>query len=402
MLKLSKANTYFLFWISALLIFLSAEILDKINRANGDLRTGVALKLIVVLLACVYIIFTSIKRVNKKFFFSIVFFLMLIFFGFIFTAINYNFNLNDSFYILLRYLSALVLIGFSVASIGYIDGIYYKKIGYFFFFAFLINALLAVYGYIFDISLFKTYGYFFNDVNESSYYDSRFGFNGLIVEQNISSYYNFIGFATAFFLFFKNRVTFSLLLFFLIMFCFSILTGTKTLLLLCLMFYFFYFFKNGIFRVFVVVAAFIVFIFYAYFKNLFYILGSFEFWDGLLSHRLSLLSTRDIGEYYLLNLLFGTYYDDPMNFLSEMEFIDIFKFFGLLTGLFYIYILAYFLKDMKKNISFEFMIPIYIIIFASAFSGHLLYDPTSSFFLSYFILFIGLFIKSGNFGVKKK
>ena len=151
-----------------------------------------------------------------------------------------------------------------------------------------------------------------------------------------------------------------------------------------------------------VFSVFLILSVFAYYKNYFYLLSSFNFWDGLLSHRLSLVSSRDIGDYYLLNLFFGTYYDDPMKFLTEMEFFDIFKFFGFFTGFFYIYLFIYFLRNMQKNISLELMMPVYIIIFASAFSGHLLYDPTSSFFLSYLILFIGLYVKSDDFMVKIK
>ncbi|WP_120428656.1 O-antigen polymerase [Acinetobacter baylyi] len=398
MIKFGKIDISSLWWIFSLLSIYSAEILDKLNRSAGEGRVGAAIRIFLIMGSCLYIFLSTRKNVQEKSYLLFIMVLISISLGMIFTVIHYDFSLISSIYMLVRYYAGLVFLICSVITINNIKDrnveSSLKVIGLTFIFIFFVNIIFALYGYFFDLDIFKTYGYFLNQSNIDFYYDSRFGFNGFIVEQNISSYFFFIGFVILYFTYIKKRSKLYLPFYTFFVLIISLLTGTKTLFAMSLFFIFFIFVEKSILRFLFLTLISFLSIFYIVIKDKFDILTNFDFWNFVLSNRLGFVWERFFsGGYKIIipNMLFGTFYDDGSKFLVELEFVDLFNFLGLFGGVIYLFVVYLCVRASLSYLNYKNALSaIFIILIACFFSGHLFYDPTSSFFFSYLILFIGL------------
>ena len=203
----------------------------------------------------------------------------------------------------------------------------------------LFNAVLIFVGFAFDINFLSTYIY-------------RFGYNGLFVTSAASSYAYIIFFIYAYYKH-KNISSWTEIIITIVILCSSLLVGTKAIYLsLFLIFTLAFAISNklsiqvkSIFISLLLVTATSLFYYY------FYLTGDFNLIreeKGLLS---SILSFRNdllievtlpyIKENWsILNYLFGGVSD--FNTRSQLGFIDVFYFWGIIGGIFYFYVFTKF------------------------------------------------------------
>lgn len=198
----------------------------------------------------------------------------------------------------------------------------------------IVNSLLIIVGFIFDLKWFYAYKW------------GRFGFNGLLNVSSTSTYVYIIG-QMCYLLwykvdFFKKWPTYLLIVA-------SILMGTKGVILGLLFTFlaYFLFYSNLSMKkkklILFVVIGFAILLFYIFFFRV-GIFNEIREEEGLIT---SILSMRDEllleemlpfikNEWNWINYLFGSYNDNLSR--SQMGFIDIFYFWGLLGGLLYVYL----------------------------------------------------------------
>lgn len=244
---------------------------------------------------------------------------------------------------------------------------------------FIINNIFIIVGALFSITFFKTY------------MGNRFGYNGVFLSQNVSSYimliscFHFIGTS----LYFKeNRITYLKLLLSLVAIS---LMGTKTVYFSLLLFFIFTLFliRRKIILIFLFFLILITIIgFKSSFFSVFYdIYIEKDFWYSLTSVRSEYVESR-----FLFNLSnhwsFGNYLIGGSFLQSyklvEMSFLDLFLFFGVIGVGIYLYLVYCVMKDLIKN-TYN-LIVIAILFFASFFSGHFFQSGSVSLYLAIFLL----------------
>lgn len=229
----------------------------------------------------------------------------------------------------------------------------------------LFNSLLIIFGFLFNITIFN------------SYLGSRFGFNGLLITSATSSYlycivlvYLLAKYKTSIF----NRIPN------LIIIGSMFLIGTKVSYLFLACFFTIYFLKYVVISKKIVVGALLVvggLGFYVFFFK-YGIFNEIRQSDGLIS---SLLSYRDklllektipyIREnWFLTNYIFGGV--SEMSTKSQIEFIDIFYFFGFFGGLLYFYIFfkAFLIIKLDIHVILLLSIVFFIVLLAGNFFSY--------------------------------
>ena len=333
-----------------------------------------------VLLVCVFFLFYSqslFSKAKQKIFLLFLFSISIVI-GSLLSGIWVNTSYLDLVYLTVRYMSGLVFI-IAASSVTLVTGFSRK-----FHFIFLINVVISLLGYIFDIRVFRTYGHI-ESVAEG-WIDDRFGFNGLLLEQNISSYFYAIGAVNSYFLYKRKDIN---ILWLLLSFASCLLVGTKTLIIFVSLFILSIIIKNRIHRS-VVIGAFSLGVLLFIFSNphllnfinydLFNVVSSFRL-ENIYSRLYPKLSGLGWSEYMFG--IQGAYYKD---YLVEFEFIDLLVFSGVIGSLIYLLVFfhstsSFFKVKNGKTILFLFML-------VAAFSGHLFYDPTAMFYFSVLILIV--------------
>lgn len=223
----------------------------------------------------------------------------------------------------------------------------------------IFNSLLIVIGIIFEIQLFKTYG-------------SRFGYNGLFISSAVGTYAYL---AVLFYFLLKNKKSFiyDIKSIFIMMSCLFI--GTKSLYLvlaIVLMLYFIFYTdkRQRILGISLMSVLLILGIYYALF--VWDIFNSIWLNKGLLT---SVLSYRN--ELFLENTLpfikdnwsFINYLFGGVNNIStrsQMGFIDVFYFFGMAGGFYYLWVYKEtFIKFKINRLSLLFLFLLCAVIFIS-------------------------------------
>lgn len=219
----------------------------------------------------------------------------------------------------------------------------------------LFNAFIIIIGFVFNISVFRTY------------LGDRFGFNGLFVTSAASSYIYSI---TLIFLFSKYKENLFKSIPNLIIILSIFLVGTKVCYLFLACFFLVYFLKYSVISKKIIISLFVTILFLGLYLFFFKygIFNEIRERDGLIS---SVMSHRDrlfleetipyIQEHWgSLNYLFGGVSD--LSTKSQIEFIDIFYFFGIIGGFCYYYI---FLKEFlvfKMNIYLVILLSVLFIL----------------------------------------
>lgn len=256
----------------------------------------------------------------------------------------------------------------------------------------LISSLFILIGLAFNINLFKSYF-------RSS--GSRFGYSGFLLYHHEIGYIYFIFLNILYYNFKKKRNYLNIVLLLFIMIV-ALFTGTKKTLFLILFFYSYIIVDNikNIKRLLAVIFSAIlgVVLFSDLIKK--YFLFFYEIYQekGVLSSFLSyrdLLLTENLYPYIynndsFFNLLFG--WPEFRNHRSEMEFFDLFLFFGLSGIVCYV---IFFKKILKgKNRQTYYMV--LSLIIAALFSGNLLISVNVIFLMYIAIVYINKPIKLSN------
>lgn len=199
----------------------------------------------------------------------------------------------------------------------------------------LFNAFIIIIGFIFNFDVLNTYS------------GRRFGFNGLFVASATGSYIYCI---TLIYLFSKYKKLLFRNIPNLIIISSMFLVGTKVSYLFLACFFLIYFLKYTVINKKIIISLFLIVVtlgLYLFFFK-YDLFNEIRERDGLIS---SVLSYRDklfleetipyIKEHWkFLNYLFGGVSD--LSTKSQIEFIDVFYFFGIIGGFFYYYV---FLKE---------------------------------------------------------
>ncbi|MDC9724100.1 MAG: hypothetical protein PSN34_15200 [Urechidicola sp.] len=223
----------------------------------------------------------------------------------------------------------------------------------------IFNSLLIVIGGIFEIQLFKTYG-------------GRFGYNGLFVTSAAGTYAYLV--ALFYFLFkYKKKFIYDIKSIIIMISC--LLIGTKSLYLgvgFVLMFYFILYTdkRQRILGLSFITISLIVAVYYALF--IWDVFNSIWLNDGLLT---SILSYRDQlfidrtlpfieANWSAVNYFFGGV--NSISTRSQMGFVDVFYFFGIVGGFYYLWVYkSTFIKFKINRVSLLFLFLLCAIIFIS-------------------------------------
>jgi hypothetical protein len=203
----------------------------------------------------------------------------------------------------------------------------------------LLNAWLTILGVIFGIDIFRTYIL-------QSY---RFGYSGILWVQNEATVLCVLGIA---YFYYKHFILGQRSKQFLVVLIASLFLGTKTIYLFLVFLLIFHFLSNSSLRS--KVTAFILVIATYYFlswflhtemaaKILAYFVSKAEgngLWYMLFSGRTSYLAIMDkqvLSHWTFINYLVGG--EDPMHFMIEMDFFDLFLFMGIIGFVVYFILL---------------------------------------------------------------
>lgn len=222
----------------------------------------------------------------------------------------------------------------------------------------IINTLLVIIGFLFSISFFK------------SYTGDRFGYNGLFVNSSSGSYIYVI---TLFYFLHKYQENFLVKpkAIFILLGC--LLVGTKAVylsLFLILLYYLFVYTKNKkvIIGVSLLLISLIIFGYLNFFQ--FGVFNRIRESDGILTTLLSFRNYNFMNDtlpfikdnWHLVNYLFGGVNDFTLK--SEMGFIDLLFFFGVIGSITYLLTLSKVFLNFKLNkISSLFLFVVISLIF---------------------------------------
>jgi hypothetical protein len=229
----------------------------------------------------------------------------------------------------------------------------------------LINIIFMLAGLLFDVELFQSYPY-----------SERFGVNGIFARTSEASFIYIFCIILSYFE--LNRKDKGISIKFITYLTASLLIGTKAILLFLALLVFIHFTykvsKNTKALFYSVIATFVILSIKFYNQMIDFIFAKTPFWErvymdyGILG---VITSTRNRNftssmEYIKdnwnwINYLFGGY--DFLNKRPEMEFVDIFLFFGFFGLLVYLWAINhFFLKEIKDKIKFSILVEFLIVV----------------------------------------
>jgi len=339
--------------------FLLTEIATKFLQFSyvENFRVGVVVKVLFVIIYIGFIL-TNYKTVNKRVFYFVS--VLGLYYLIINGLLEYNFyQIKKNLLFLSKYLFIFIVFDWYQYFTKAQKNKLFKIIENFI----IINSVIIIIATLFEISIFKTYiGHL------------RFGYNGLMYMNSQSSfiYIFFMGVLIAKYL---NTRTFKLK--YILIPIAAILTGTKAIIIFLLLMFIFLFFKLKIYKnkYFYILPLLIASTWSKFIAPIlvrkFEVLVSLYHKSGLLT---MLLSRRDELLHEILtqmndkiNILFGGF---PFYELrAELGIIDVFLFFGLLGGIYYLY--NYYdliIKDLirfNNSYVYYFLSVVFIILFFS-------------------------------------
>lgn len=367
---------YYCVMLSVMMIFIS-DAISKYTRVTYGFMISTPVRMMVLII--LLLIALSSKRIIPKIYKNIFLLLVLmssLISGMLLSGMWINDSFSDVVYMSSRYISGLVFL-IIITSIDF-RFLSFSKILHFVFF---INIASSLVGYFTDARFLRTYGHI--ESISAGWIDERFGFNGLILEQNISSYFYFLCIINAIFLF-KNK---HIGLISLIISCVStVLVGTKTLIALEFLAILAIIVNGYTTRIILSVISIFSFVGCFFYFNV--DVGNLFTYDILnvatsfrLQHFFEKLYPKIVNlEPY--EYIFGIQGSNFSEFLTEFEFVDLLSYFGVFGSIVYISI---YLLCSKWVFKIKNGISIFIVLILGAFfSGHLFYDPTTMFYYSIF------------------
>jgi len=248
----------------------------------------------------------------------------------------------------------------------------------------VVNSICVILGAIFDISMFSAY----NPGNKITEYVPRYGYKGLLFGVNEITGIYFLSLAH----YYREMLTykrFKKILPFFILFISAFLTGAKATLLGLFMisaFYLYQYFRKLFFFVFVpLVTLTIIIVATRYMDVVMDVLSTISTSDSLLTVLTSGRSDYVEHNYYFISThwSFFNYIFGDGSLYTEMDFFDLYLFFGLGAVLY----LALYIKTFVKYERSNHTVPVLVLMLLLAFvNGHMLQSAVFPVFLVLFLI----------------
>jgi hypothetical protein len=377
--KIKKSLLFDYLWVFALLFLFLVDGVDKYRRIDDGIRIALYFRALLLASVFIYIVIKPKLICKNSIYVGILMIIICFTGGYVLVGINMDNSFNESLYFFIRYIFFLLLLAISFAVE---DTIFVGKA---FFCLFITNCFLAWSGLIFNIELFRSYGHIKN-ITEG-WVSSRFGYNGLLLEQNAATIFYTLGLVSAYWLYYKKQIS---IIYVFIGFISCFIVGTKTLTAAAIILLFLAIVKNSHNRLFIIIisAAFSLMIWHRELNNLLESIPLSNLVDFLLSGRVRLLEVNFlpiIKEINFTGWLLGIQSIDPLKYLVELELFDLITFFGILGSAIYVTI---FLTLSKTIISAPMGLEILsVVIFSPLLAGHFFFDPSVALYYACILVF---------------
>lgn len=258
---------------------------------------------------------------------------------------------------------------------------------------FIFNGYLAVLGLLFNIKLFSTF----------PTGTPRFGYDGLILAQNEASIFYLLALFVYYYDWKINQKPLIQLLFALFL---CAITGMKAVYLGIILLMLFHFFsrmstKKLIYLFFgILVSAVVLVLSFSKIKLVFgyyfYFFSNKGFLFTILGGRNTFIETRVLPYLEKLDIvnytIGGQNISNPNDYIAlvEMDFIDVFLFFGLLNGVIFLFLYKKHIIGSIKNKLFYFMVIVFFL--QSFFSGHFFTSSVNPIFIIIVFAYINTYI----------
>ncbi|HIC4326711.1 TPA: hypothetical protein ACW4HH_004789, partial [Salmonella enterica subsp. enterica serovar Schwarzengrund] len=328
---------------------------------------------VVFLLVCIMIIISRLNIKSLGFIFACLFATAWFMVGLVFNDSIIGGDVISSAFQFFKYISGLlVMYAFYTCTNK-------KILANTFFYLFIFNCLAAIVSFIFDIEWMRTYGHI-RDINDN-FIDSRFGFNGFILEQNISTFFYVAGLYCTYF---QVKYAGKSCIYILIAIFGCLIIGTKSIFLSLLFIPAFLFIKKNNIKLLFFTLALAVVVVLLVGVNI----VDYDTLNEILSFRpynyVNRLSPL-LDSYDVFNLIFGLQISDYTEYLTEFEIVDMVSFFGVVVTFIYLILFVYLcyifgVNSNNKELIFNYALTISFISFLS---GHLFYDPISMIYTAF-------------------
>lgn len=252
---------------------------------------------------------------------------------------------------------------------------------------FIFNSVCVILGFLFSIELFRTY-------LDQPY---RYGYSGFIPAQNEATLFFIIG--ISYFYYKKYKLDLRTKGFWLVSGS-SLLVGTKGIYVFIILLIIYHFLSNSGLKTKLLSAIFLAAVTFAlsiFLKTetaqtmLAYFIAKTEqggITDMLLSGRVTSLTEKArsiLGNWNVFNYLFGG--QDQNRFAVEMDFLDLFFFFGAVGSVIYLMLYFFTFFKLQRNNTFQYFF-IFSFFVLAFFGGHFFFSTTNALYLCLFSMYL--------------
>jgi len=252
---------------------------------------------------------------------------------------------------------------------------------------FIFNSVCVILGSVFSIALFRTY-------IDQPY---RYGYSGFIPAQNEATLFFIIGIS---YFYYKKYILDVKSKGFWLVVGSALLVGTKGIYFFIILLIIYHFLSNSgvktkLLSAIFLAAASLALSFFLKTETAQTLLGYFivkaeqgGITDMLLSGRLTSLAEKSqeiLENWNILNYLFGG--QDQNRFAIEMDFLDLFFFFGAVGGVIYLTLYFYTFFKLQRNNTFQFFF-IFSFFVVAFFGGHFFFSTTNALYLCLFSMYL--------------
>lgn len=377
-------NSLFVLFSIAIAVFFLGDIISKAAMllSLDFTRYSTVSKVVVLILFFWFFIINFQIFLKERHFLKITIYILILVFTFIIGQISMKSNISQPLNILLNieyltkylYLPIILLMFSSLQN----EQEHIKKLIIFLELIFIINAVFILLGFLFDINVLSTYSG-----------GVRFGYKGIFSRSGQTSFYFIIFILYYFHLLIEKQ---NKLIFFKFIFSItvSLLVGTKRIYFFLILLILYYFFVNKGFKrqitykIFALTSALVICFWQninSSFNKVFILFQNIYFEDGFMSSLTSYRSDLLLNtfnefiktKWTILNYIFGGASFQDYIFITGMDLLDLYLFFGLIGILVYWKIFIFILNFKMRGSFLTFFL--LILAVTSFFSSAFLYDP---------------------------
>ncbi|ELL6054759.1 hypothetical protein Q4X04_004018 [Salmonella enterica] len=281
-------------------------------------------------------------------------------------------NSLDPLYVMMKYISGIVVLGGVLLSGNK------RLIGNVFFYLFIINCIISWSAFMFDIEWIRTYAHIKSP--DGSWHDERFGYNGLILEQNVSTYFYIAGiYATYWQVRFNGKSN----IYWIITLPSIMIVGTKSVFIAFALAPVLFLFRDSTTKS-------VIFFIFSFIATILLVQSgvlNYDIANNIFSFRPHNFNERLVpllSNYSIFDLFFGMQIANYEKYLTEFEIVDLISFMGPILSALYVwtffFVVTHNIKGIYLNESAYNLI--FTCFVTCLMSGHLFYDPISMIYLS--------------------